>query len=321
MQNHLLLLGAGFSRNWGGWLATEADEYLMGHASLDDSIRDLLWQHRRSGGFESALAKLQQEDSTGERLVHLQKALVDMFMDMDSGFSGLSFNFNHSAKNSVSNFLTRFDAIFSLNQDLLLERHYHKNDDVALCSNGKWSSYTLPGIAKKNDDPDSWGGLGVWEPLGADYQIDARSQPYFKLHGSANWHLSGAKELLVMGGNKAGMIASFPILQRYQTDFLTRLTTPNSKLMIIGYSFGDNHINNAICNAVTSAKLKTFIIDPLGADVFDKNRDAMIYQPDELAKKLRPSVIGASRRSLREVFGTDRVEYEKVMRFFTSEYA
>jgi hypothetical protein len=27
---HYLLTGAGFSRNWGGWLANEAFEYLLG---------------------------------------------------------------------------------------------------------------------------------------------------------------------------------------------------------------------------------------------------------------------------------------------------
>lgn len=27
--NHVLLLGEGFSRNWGGWLAKDVNEYLM----------------------------------------------------------------------------------------------------------------------------------------------------------------------------------------------------------------------------------------------------------------------------------------------------
>ena len=86
--------------------------------------------------------------------------------------------------------------------------------------------------------------------------------------------------------------------------------------MVIGYSFGDDHINRSITEAITNGNLKTFIIDPLGTDVFDKNRNAAVYSPDKLAVDLWPSLIGASRRSLREIFGTDRVEYEKVLRFF-----
>ena len=56
-----LLIGAGFSRNWGGWLASEAFEYLLGRPEIQQSpaLRDLLWKHHPSGGFEDALAELQ----------------------------------------------------------------------------------------------------------------------------------------------------------------------------------------------------------------------------------------------------------------------
>jgi hypothetical protein len=33
---YYLLTGAGFSRNWGGWLANEAFEYLLGAPEIDD---------------------------------------------------------------------------------------------------------------------------------------------------------------------------------------------------------------------------------------------------------------------------------------------
>jgi hypothetical protein len=58
---HLLLLGAGFSRNWGGWLADEAFEYLLGCHQIDGGgIRELLWSYKDRGGFEAALAELQE---------------------------------------------------------------------------------------------------------------------------------------------------------------------------------------------------------------------------------------------------------------------
>jgi hypothetical protein len=233
--NHLLLLGAGFSRNWGGWLATEADEYLLGHPSIDKSIRDVLWHHRRKGGFESALAQLQQEERAGERLARLQEAISQMFSDMDRAFEGINFNFNNSRKDSVSFFLTRFDAIFTLNQDLLLERHYFGND-VSLTSNGKWSGHTLPGLKKNNSEPDTWGGIGKWEPSESTFAISSQNQPYFKLHGSANWQVSGSNQLLVMGGNKSGLISKYPLLQQYHNEFRDRLSRPNTRLMIIGYT-------------------------------------------------------------------------------------
>jgi hypothetical protein len=57
-------------------------------------------------------------------------------------------------------------------------------------------------------------------------------------------------------------------------------------------------------------------VDPLGVHVIDKNRSAQIYSPSELAMTLGPRIVGASRRSLREIFGLDPAEHNKVARFF-----
>ena len=56
-----LLLGAGFSRNWGGWLASEVFEYLLGTPEVlaDDGLRTHLWNYRL-GGFEDAINELQR---------------------------------------------------------------------------------------------------------------------------------------------------------------------------------------------------------------------------------------------------------------------
>jgi hypothetical protein len=52
-------------------------------------------------------------------------------------------------------------------------------------------------------------------------------------------------------------------------------------------------------------------------DVFgDPNRPLTIFCPGSPFAGLKSSVIGASRRSLLEIFGDDVVEHRKVMRFF-----
>jgi hypothetical protein len=50
-MRHILLLSAGFSRNYGGWLADELTADLMGRVS-DDA--ELLKQLRQELGFEAA---------------------------------------------------------------------------------------------------------------------------------------------------------------------------------------------------------------------------------------------------------------------------
>jgi len=52
----------------------------------------------------------------------LQAALAGMFNQMDQAISATTFETNNDLRYSVTTFLIRFDAIFTLNQDLLLER-------------------------------------------------------------------------------------------------------------------------------------------------------------------------------------------------------
>jgi hypothetical protein len=124
----------------GGWLASEAFEYLVG---CNDDLRQLLWKSKRGGGgFEDALAELQieyarsAEPRTKKRLDALQSALAGMFNAMDNAFATTTFQPNNDLHFMIRTFLIRFDAIFTLNRDLLLERHYldgnvafHPRDD------------------------------------------------------------------------------------------------------------------------------------------------------------------------------------------------
>jgi hypothetical protein len=98
------------------------------------------------------------------------------------------------------------------------------------------------------------------------------------------------------------------------------LSQPDTHLMVIGYGFGDPHINSAIQIAATKG-LRIFIVDALGVDVIDKrNTRAQIPEPvTDLMQALMPTIIGASRRPLNEIINSDPVENEKVMRFFEGQ--
>lgn len=61
-MRYLLLTGAGFSRNWGGWLADEAFEYLLGCAEVTPFIREQLWTSKGLKlGFEDTLRELRDQ--------------------------------------------------------------------------------------------------------------------------------------------------------------------------------------------------------------------------------------------------------------------
>lgn len=328
---HLLLIGAGFSRNWGGWLATEAFEHLLGSPEVvkDESLRQLLWRHQGSGGFEAALGELQAEfacepNSVRQPLMAFQNAVTRMFHDMNAAFmAATDWQFGQQCRErQISTFLARFDAIFTLNQDVLLEHHYSNSDTASTDKKGRHGA-ELPGMRRIPPEhslyANSWS-HSIWTPLPeADFKTNDRRRPIYKLHGSSNWSREDKQPMLIMGGAKALEIGKEPILNWYAKVFEEKLTVDNTRLMVIGYGFRDNHINSAIANGIERG-LKLFIIAPEGAELalmlnksnaFDHSSTSTLS--DEMIKQ---SLIGASRRSLRETFGHDDAEFTKVMRFF-----
>jgi hypothetical protein len=103
-----------------------------------------------------------------------------------------------------------------------------------------------------------------------NFEVYQSLKPYFKLHGSCNWRDNENEQLLVMGGGKQETIGSHPILKWYQEQFKKYLGKPNTRLMIIGYGFGDEHINLALIEATKKDNLKIFIINPSGIDSLRK---------------------------------------------------
>jgi hypothetical protein len=107
--NFVLLLGAGFSQNWGGLLADAVFDYLLGCPEIQNSpeIKKVLWDKRAEGGFESALFEIskKQEKTDYNTLIN---AVIEMFTKMQNGLRS-PFQDN----TILHTFLQKFDAIFS----------------------------------------------------------------------------------------------------------------------------------------------------------------------------------------------------------------
>lgn len=122
-----------------------------------------------------------------------------------------------------------------------------------------------------------------------------------------------------MGGAKVREVGQTPILNWYAKVFEEALMAGNARLMVIGYGFRDEHITAAIARGVEKG-LKLFIGAPEGVELARKlnptRAPGHIVAPTPLEGMIEESLIGASRRGLREIFGHDDAEYRKVMRFF-----
>lgn len=197
-MKHILLLGAGFSRNWGGPLAKEFFDYLIcrDEVNNDAYLMDLLWKHKPTGGFENALSEVQTSFARNpskydSSLNRLQGAVSNVFDDINKAFfDNPGMEFQQDIERLLRTFLVRFDAIFTLNQDVLLEHHYFRHVELA-GRPGKWRGAQLPGLrgipnATVVIDPSC--GKDTWVPLAQDdFRIEDGLQPYIKLHGSSNW--------------------------------------------------------------------------------------------------------------------------------------
>jgi len=153
----------------------------------------------------------------------------------------------------------------------------------------------------------------------ANFQEQPRLQPYYKLHGSTNWTGGGGGggRLIIMGGNKAVEIGQYPLLDWYHRQFRDYLSRA-ARLMIIGYSFSDAHINRAIIDAAKQSNIRIFICNPAGIDVLNKQDPRYLQIQSELMEALHPRLIGASRRAFLSAFTNDRVEFDRLSRFFAN---
>ena len=315
----IVLLGAGFSRNWGGLLADEIFEHLLAIPEIqgDTYLRRKLWHASTRGGFEYALGEV-QSDCTREpekegSLRALQGGLTGIFESMNEAYSGNSPTF----PDSLVKYLARFDAIYSLNQDTLLEQRYLPH--VYLANSDRWDGPTIMGVRRTNrthGGPESWADE-IWVPDDG-LKLDSRCQPLYKLHGSSNWRDSEGGQLLVLGGHKGRAIASQAALARCFERFAAHLSEVGSRLLVIGYSFRDDHINEVVIKAVNESDLTFFVIDPAGSEVARRANltyGAQLCAPGELDHAFERGLVGASRRDLMQSFGGDRASYEKIVGF------
>lgn len=203
-MGHYLLIGASFSRNWGGPLSDEITGSLLAELHDDAVIANAL----RRGPFEDAFVGFHSAAPAGASQTRFQKAVIDLFSRLNKSFVTKQFEFSKDVNLSVKSFLSKFDAIFSLNQDLLLEIHYL--DDAI--NHGKWTGVRLPGM--KLSSPGADPSMGVWTPA-AVHSPGPSFQPLYKLHGSSNWQGEAGEQLLIMGNQKTGAIDRFPVLRGY----------------------------------------------------------------------------------------------------------
>jgi len=174
---------------------------------------------------------------------------------------------------------SQINCFFTLNQDLFVER---------LISDTK-KPIVNPGIKRIITPSNRNDSLKLDEFIMVPTQdlLDTKDATtlshkefhYIKLHGSYGWRSSDEPNKLVIGRNKERQIANEPLLSWYFNLFKQALFQQERKLLIIGYGFGDDHINEVLVEAVERYGLKLYILSPTDPSVFKNElcKAAQVY--------------------------------------------
>jgi hypothetical protein len=312
---HTLLTGAGWPRNWGGRIASEVWQTVMDHRLVHENIR-LRALLLEESSFEVALGKVQAAPFTAQDKDAFQEALLATFVSMDREIARID---HHEKINiyGVQRFLARFSQpanevdtgyMFTLNQDIWPERYMYNHVST--------NSFppALPGIPPRAgqrwflSNVENYSDAFLMSPMRDLTAARLKGQMnVIKRHGSFNWRTDDGHHLMVIGTEKSNQIANQPLLSWYGNIFTRVLNAGEMRLMVIGYGFGDEHINATIAEAVASHRLRVFIWDT--ASDLKARVLAAPYGPE-----IWKGLISIASRSFTEVFPGNQVETEEYRR-------
>ena len=253
-------------------------ELLLLEPSFEDALEKV-----RTGLFEAADAEA------------LEIAIKAAFDTMDEGYKNPA---RPVLGATINDFISRFcpvvgigtGYVFSLNQDLLLERIYGTMvDKQKLAIAGiSWSEPPHPFPA------------GAW-PIPLASPIDpAQNEPrllrnfnHVKLHGSINWRATDGTSAIVMGRRKPLTIARSPLIGWYHRVFGQVPCAGGVRLMVIGYGWGDEHVNDPIADAVVNHGLQVYS--------WDRAHPKEVLQGKHRGDEILRGVMGFAIRPMTEV--------------------
>ena len=315
-NKRVLLIGAGFSRNWGGRLAGKVWEDVFGHPAVKARpvVIELL---RKEPSFEAALEIVRTDGRySREDLAAMEEAIATCFQGMDRQFRDPNYPV---ATATINDFISRFcpgpvgqatGYVFSLNQDLLLERIYGTQVDrqkLVYYPGTRWLDRPPPFPAGLQDIPDA----SLVDPA-ADTPLLRRCFNLIKLHGSMNWRAADGSRSMIIGGGKPESIARVPLLLWYQNVFDAVLCAGAVRLMVIGYGWGDEHINAIVAKAARDYGLQVY--------VWDTNDPRVTLPKAPHGDLILNALMGKASRLLAEVMPVPMnprtPEYDRIVREF-----
>jgi SIR2-like domain len=262
-----LLTGAGFTKTFGGYLATEMWAAIFNQQEVQKS-ETLLKGMRQELNYEKFYDHIQSHGEDHEKKA-LSSAVRNAFEEMEDILNALQRvpRERSRAVACCTSFITRLapapgpNFVFTLNQDMYFER-FHSNEIITeipgVEQDSRWFRSGMVQLERNSVR------LPTIEELERRKDQFKRNRPqlaYIKLHGSHRWTSHDGSDVMVIGTDKESMIGKEPLLQWYYSLFNDVLNRPGARLLTIGYGFGDRHVNECIKKAIDHG-LKLYVISP-----------------------------------------------------------
>lgn len=282
LNNCIVLTGAGFSKGFGGLVANEIWSYLYNDPALSNNIRKQLIQNPDK--YEDSYHYLNSTDVTiyNDMIRTLFKLMDENLLSKfknDLRVLDKLFDFIHK-KN-------KYNFIFSLNQDLLVERYFmSKNRNDTPLPKGEpvhgnckvmasevelyfpYSNYSLTKIIRSMynrcfQDITMYS----FDTLTKEIKFNRNTAPtlggfnYIKLHGSYNWNHKDGTPIAATGVEKGKYIENIEVLKSY-LDLFKFVLKRKTKILFIGYGYLDDHINELIEGSINDYGTELFLVQP-----------------------------------------------------------
>ena len=315
-SEYILLTGAGFTKNFGTPLAREMWSIIFNHKNVQAhaNIKELMLNDFDYESIYNIIMTQKTLEPFNEEAFNDAIKFAYDFIDEVLRKYNINHPYPEEVKN-VNNLIYRFGMtteksfIFTLNQDLFFERLY-SNQSLSIPgikNNSKWfTSYFNEPFS-----PDDYITLPDKNELSSNTGILSDGNFFLiKLHGSYNWKSFDGSQKMVIGGGKVNQIREEPLLKYYCEIFKKILSQDQRRLLIIGYGFGDHHINKIISDSVRYHGLKIYIISPESPEDF-KNKIKNGSTPD-----LWQGISGYFPHSLKDLFPLNLTETQMKKNLF-----
>lgn len=273
---NVFLTGAGFTKKFGGYLASEMWALILNQAEVqqEEGLRRELLD-------EMDFEKVYDQVLTSGRFSDTQKptfslALSNAYKGMHEEIcqTGTGRDPHAVGRNFVAEFQRRLPTgdkgfFFTLNQDLFVEKYYNCDSSnnggiirIPGLHHPEWFTWRLKKELPREEFvslPDE----GAIEEIQRQFWAKSTENfAYIKLHGSYGWIGTDGSERMVIGSAKMSIINQEPLLLWYLDLFREVLDEPGRNLVVVGYGFRDEHINEVIAKSIENRGLRLFVISP-----------------------------------------------------------